>query len=127
MKLLDSTFLIDLLRGKDNVKRFLSPQELYLTTQINMYEVITGLFLKNKPEKILDVRDLFELIRVLPLEDAGIIRAAGINARLIKKGEIIEDTDCLIAGIALSNNVTTIITRNKKHFERIDGLKVEAY
>ena len=127
MKLLDSTFIIDLMRGKEPVRKYLSPTESYLTTQINMYEVIVGLFFENKPEKLAAVRELFEQIRVLPLDDTSIIKAAEINARCIKKGQLIDDCDCLIAGTALSNGITTVITRNKKHFERIEGLKIETY
>jgi len=33
----------------------------------------------------------------------------------------------MIAGIALSNNINTIITRDKEHFKRIEGIKVESY
>ena len=35
--------------------------------------------------------------------------------------------DILIAGICIANNCKTIITKNKKHFERIDELDVETY
>lgn len=35
--------------------------------------------------------------------------------------------DTLIAAIALSNGITTIITRNKKHFEQIKELNVVTY
>ncbi len=127
MKLLDTTFLIDLLRGKEPVRHVLSDNEHYFTTQINMYEVITGLFLGKKTEGIFEIREIFDIIRVLPLDDAAIIKAAEINARLLRQGEGIEDADCLVAGIALAHNVTTIITRNKKHFERIEGIQVESY
>ena len=46
---------------------------------------------------------------------------------LKSKGETIEDFDCAIAAILLSNGVNKIITRNKKHFERIKGLTVLKY
>lgn len=32
----------------------------------------------------------------------------------------------MIAAISISNN-ETLITKNKKHFERIEGLKIETY
>jgi len=43
------------------------------------------------------------------------------------KGEIIEDLDILIAGICIANDCKTIITKNKRHFDMIDGLDVETY
>ena len=46
---------------------------------------------------------------------------------MIKKGTIIADADCLIAGIAISKGVNKIVTKNKKHFEHIKGIEVEVY
>ena len=71
--------------------------------------------------------ELFSDIRMLPLDDSGILKSAEISAGLYKTGKLIGDNDCLIAGIALSKNVDTIITRNKDHFGRIKGLKIEIY
>ena len=128
MKLLDTTFLIDVLKGRPETTIILYGNDPLLTTQINMYEVITGLFFKDSsPAKILKVRELFEDIRVLPLDDKAVVKAAEICAELMKRGKIIEDCDCLIAGIALSNDVATIVTKNVKHFERINGLKIQSY
>lgn len=129
MKLLDTTFLVDLIRGKPETKAYLSSaREVFLTTQINLYEVMVGMFLQNVASStFLQVQELFENIRVLPLDDSGIIKSAEICASLIKRGEIIDDADCLTAGIALSKGITTIVTKNRKHFQRIRGITVEAY
>lgn len=128
MKVLDSTFLIDVLRGRPETKKIFESNVPLLTTQINMYEVITGLFFKNSSSsKLLQVQELFQDIRVLLLDDTGIIKSAEICADLMKRGEIIEDCDCLTAGIALSKGVTTIVTKNVDHFKRIKGIKVETY
>lgn len=128
MKVLDSTYLIDLLHGEKETLSILSSKELLFTTQINMYEIIRGLFLRKvASHKFIDASDLFEHIKVLPLNDSSIIRSADIFSILSKKGTIISDADCLTAGIALSYGITTLVTRNKKHFERIPGLHVESY
>ena len=128
MKLVDTTFLVDLIRGNKETIKILDKKEILLTTQINMFEMIRGLFLRNvSQEDRHKTMTLFEDMRVLPLDDSGIIKSAEISAEQLKKGEAIEDADCLIAGIALSKGVTTIITRNVKHFEQIKGLKVETY
>lgn len=71
--------------------------------------------------------EMFESIRVLPLNDQGILKSAEISAHLIKNGMVVEDTDCLIAGIALSHNIKTIVTKNNKHFLRMKGIEVETY
>lgn len=128
MKVLDTTFLVDLLRGDPKTKIVLSKNEVFLTTQINMYEVLTGLFFKKlSSSKILQAQELFENIRVLPLDDAAVIKSAEICANLLQRGEIIDDCDCLVSGIMLSKNVNHIITKNVGHFRRVRGLVVETY
>ncbi len=128
MKLLDTTFLIDLLRGKKETSALIHGDEPLLTTQINMYEVIRGFFMnKTVPSKIPRVLELFENIRVLPLDDNSIIKSAEISSDLISFGQEVHDTDCLIAGIAVSNGISRIVTKNSKHFERIHGLTIEGY
>ena len=128
MKVLDTTFLIDMIHGKKETEKVVESLEPLLTTQINMYEVIRGFIIKKiQQKKFLEIIALFENIRVLPLTDQGIIKASEISAELMKKGYPAPDCDCLIAGIALHNNVRTIITRDDKHFQEIKGLKVEDY
>ena len=128
MKLLDTTFLIDLLRGKKETEKIFRGNEQLFTTNINMYEVIRGLFLRNVSSiTFLDTLELFETIGVLSMDDNGIVKAAEISAGLIKKGEMLADCDCLIAGIAFSKGVTTIVTTNDKDFNRISGLNIEQY
>lgn len=128
MKVLDTTFLIDLLNGVPETRAFFEMEADLLTTQINMYEILVGLFYKKvSPRKILEAKELFKDIRVIPLDDEGAINAAKIDAELTSKGQIIEDCDCLVAGIAFSRNINTIITRNVKDFGRIKGIKVETY
>jgi tRNA(fMet)-specific endonuclease VapC len=46
---------------------------------------------------------------------------------LRKKGKENGKFDCIIAAIFLSNGINTIITKNKKHFENIDGFNVISY
>jgi len=128
MKILDSTILIDLIRGKEYAIKVIDKNETFLTTQINMFEVIRGLFLRKvSKEKFPQVINLFSEIGVLPLDDKAMIKAAEISSQLYHKGNIIDDCDCLIAGIALSNGVEEIITRDAEHFKRIKGIKVETY
>ncbi len=50
--------------------------------------------------------------------------AAEIYADLRKGGNLIDDIDILIAGIALANNLI-LVTRNRRHFERIKNLEIE--
>ncbi len=128
MKVLDTTFLIDVIGGINETKSLFQEKELLLTTQINMFEVIRGLYLrKAAPAKIMQVMELFEHIAVLPLDDAAVVKSAEISATLIRSGQMISDNDCFIAGIALSKGISTIVTRNEQHFKRIQGITVQTY
>ncbi len=127
MKLLDTTFLIDLVNGVKETEPYLNEQLLF-TTQINMFEFIRGLYLRKiSKRKYWEIIGLFDIIRVLPLDDSGIIRSAEISAALYSKGPPIDDGDCLTAGIALSKGITTIVTRNGNHFKKISQVSVEPY
>ncbi|MBI2564561.1 type II toxin-antitoxin system VapC family toxin [Candidatus Woesearchaeota archaeon] len=128
MKVLDTTFLIDVLRGEKETLKILNSKDLLLTTQINMYEVIRGLFIRKiSDERFREVIHTFDDMRLLSLDNRAIIKSADISAQLVKKGAIISDCDCMTAGITLSNNINTIVTRNIEHFKRINGIQVETY
>ena len=63
---------------------------------------------------------------MLDLDKNSAILAAKIEADLRNNGEIIDVEDIMIAAISINNN-ETLVTRNKKHFERIKDLKIETY
>nr|VFJ65858.1 MAG: tRNA(fMet)-specific endonuclease VapC [Candidatus Kentron sp. FM]VFJ77204.1 MAG: tRNA(fMet)-specific endonuclease VapC [Candidatus Kentron sp. FM]VFK22408.1 MAG: tRNA(fMet)-specific endonuclease VapC [Candidatus Kentron sp. FM] len=50
--------------------------------------------------------------------------SAGIYAELRKVGKPLDDIDLLIAGVAIANN-RVLVTHNRSHFERIEGLAIE--
>ncbi len=129
--LLDTTFLIDFLRGKKNAINLISHIEkkpLY-TTEINVFELITGAYIsKQEIKKHLEkIYALLSRINVLSLDRKSSIKAGEIAGKLIKEGKKIHETDCLIAGIALANGITNIVTENKSHYERIKGVKIISY
>ena len=99
------------------------------TTEINVYELVVGTELKNekKSEELQKILSMLSRIKVFPIDRKSSIKAGSISGNLRKKGNIIGDNDCLVAGTALANGVTTIVTRNKKHFERITEIKVMSY
>ncbi|HII16306.1 TPA: type II toxin-antitoxin system VapC family toxin [Candidatus Woesearchaeota archaeon] len=127
----DTTFLIDLLRGNERAVKFLKTVASPLkTTIINQYEVYVGLASLpgiDLEKKIKDTQHFFSRFKILPLHEDAMLEAAKICGRLIQKGEDIGDNDCLIAGIALTHGISSILTRNAKHFERIRGIKIISY
>ena len=128
MNVVDSTFLIDLLNCDEGAIQFAQKETQLYTTQINIFEILRGLFrMQNPQKKILDAIDLLKQLYVIPLNDEGVIFAANISSELLKKGMPSGDMDCLIAGIAKSHGVTTIVTRNVKHFKTMKGILVQEY
>lgn len=126
---LDSSVLINLLKDDENTKKKVlqfSDSHSFCTSTINIYEILKGFYISNK-HKVL-FKDKFNLIlssiTILDYDYNSADRAAMIYADLRKKGKPINDTDYIIAGNALSNGVSTILTGNKKHFANITGLKV---
>ena len=61
---------------------------------------------------------------MLNLDRAALDFAADTYQDLRRKGTPLEDADILIAGIALAHDAT-LVTRNTKHFARVEGLRLE--
>ncbi len=133
MKLLDTTFLIDILRGKGGIEKTVErlSNEKVFTTRINAFEIFTGVFSirseRDREQRIAEAMALFERIEILELDERASILSSQIAGRLNREGRPIEPNDCLIAGIALSNGIEIILTRNIKDFQQIPGITVESY
>ena len=131
IKLLDSTFLIDYLRGEQSAIAFAKrSQDRLATTEINVFEVVTGFHRHrgaNARRSIEIAEDYFRTLSVFPLDHAPALLAANIAGMLSKKGVPVDFADCLIAGIALQNGCEAIVTRNLKDFSKIPDLRVEPY
>jgi tRNA(fMet)-specific endonuclease VapC len=93
---------------------------------ISLAELYEGVFYSRDPEG--DERDLQDFLRgvtVLGIDD-GTCRIFGRErGRLRASGTLIGDFDLLIGATALHYNLT-LLTNNRRHFERIDGLRIES-
>ncbi|WP_312908302.1 type II toxin-antitoxin system VapC family toxin [Natronosalvus caseinilyticus] len=127
----DTSFIIDLLRGDENAKRILDivekesrPQKVSSVTVLELYEgVARSQAPETKRERILDVLETKHVVSA----DQAVMRKAGkLSGELINGGRRIEREDCIIAATALLND-EPIITRNTKHFNRVDDLEVQSY
>jgi len=133
MILLDTSFIIDLLRERRNAINKaveLINRDKLATTYLNIYELLLGVYNKkgiNHEKELNTLKNLKEKLEILTLDEDSTIKSAKIGGELMLKGQIVGDTDNMIAGIALSNGISTIVTRDKEHFERIKGIKVETY
>ncbi|MBI2653947.1 type II toxin-antitoxin system VapC family toxin [Candidatus Woesearchaeota archaeon] len=96
-------------------------------TVITLCELFKGAYLSPDIEKNLSlVNDLFDYFNILELDDNAARIYGERYSELKKIGKPTQDFDLLIASICISNN-EVLITRNKKHFEKIKGLKIEEW
>ncbi|MGK5084432.1 type II toxin-antitoxin system VapC family toxin [Bdellovibrionota bacterium FG-1] len=122
MMIADSDVLIDFLRGKgaaDRIAYEIKTGGLH-TTAISAFELWAG---AKSDQQAAVVETLLAAMTVLPLERESARRAAKIRRELDGKNSSIGMADSLIAGICLERD-GVLITRNKKHFERVPGIKL---
>lgn len=96
---LDSTVLIDYLRGRPLVERVRDLRrrgDIPATTSINVEEVVRGL---REPE-VESVRLLFNGLVVLPIDQSGAWQAGSWRREFSARGITLFQADCLIAASA---------------------------
>ncbi len=127
---LDSTAIIDIYKKEVNLLPLLEGlKEDLATTIMNYYEIIIGLNPKDRKysEEYTFYESLFNNLEIFNLNNESVKKASSIFWELKANGDTINDFDCLIAAICLNNGVKKIITKNKKHFERVKGLEIVSY
>ena len=128
--ILETTFVIDFLKGKDDAKskmKFLIDANANISIAVpTVFELYAGYVQYGKGEK--ELEKMASFLMSLPLQSLNgeSARIAGvIDGTLIKKGLEISTEDSMIAGIAIKNN-EIVLTRDD-HFKRVEGLKIEGY
>ncbi|MGO9649299.1 MAG: type II toxin-antitoxin system VapC family toxin [Terriglobales bacterium] len=123
MILADTDVLIDYLAGThpvaERVKSYVESDSLQ-TTAVSCFELLSGAGENRRGD---DVRRLIAAIPVLALDREAATQAAIVRQQLSRNGFSIGMGDSLIAGIALANDLP-LLTRNRKHFEHIEGLSL---
>lgn len=118
----DTDVVIDFLRGRGPgarlTRQFLVERRLRLTS-VTGFELRVGADFLARRDQILR---LFRS-RTLALDLASALRAGEIAASLQKAGSAIGLADCLQAGVCLRHGLP-LATRNRKHFDRVEGLEL---
>jgi len=124
---LDTDIIIDLLRGNQETINKISALErenILTTTFINLFELYSGVFLSSKKEENFNkIKNFLPKVKVLNLSHLSTLIGGQINANLKTKGKITESRDLLISSIVIAEDFI-LLTKNKKHFENIPGLKL---
>jgi tRNA(fMet)-specific endonuclease VapC len=93
---------------------------------ISLAELYEGVYYSRDPEG--DEQDLNDFLRGLTILgiDETVCKIFGRQrGRLRAEGLMIGDADLLIAATALQYNLT-LLSNNRRHFERIEGLRIES-
>jgi len=119
----DSDVLIDFLRGQGEGARRVAEElatSALATTAITAFEIRSGAH-SAKQKKA--VETILAAMTVLPFGTDEARLAAELRQRLEEDGSPIGMADYLIAATCVASG-HTLLTRNRKHFERIDELKL---
>lgn len=130
--LLDTNVLSELLRKRPNervLERMVGiPSESLLTSSISVTELRYGAARHPQGDALWEriSREVLPRVIILPLGTAEAEKAGDLLAFLESRGVPIGLEDVLIGATALIHQLTTV-TRNVKHFARIEGLRVESW
>jgi predicted nucleic acid-binding protein len=119
--LVDTSILIDYYRKTDKEKsvwiNLVRQGYSFCVSAVTKYEIYAGA----TPNQLTFWKSIFQAITFMPLDDISVDTAVAINSELKKKRKQIDLADLFIAATAIAHNLS-LVTLNKKHFDRIDAL-----
>ena len=131
MKFFDTSFLIDIIRKHISAEAILDNLDKegpHATSTIVVHEFLVGAYgARDSAKELVIRRNLLQRLIIIPFDLPAAEESARIEDDLRKKGNIIGGADMLIAVTMITNNITTIITRNAEHFDRISGITTISY
>jgi tRNA(fMet)-specific endonuclease VapC len=119
----DTDVLIDFLAGRDPAAERVAAElrsDDFATTAVTRFELLAGARDRTAQDLILR---LLDTLPTLALDRPAADRAAEVQVALGRRGGGIGMADSLIAGIVLVHDAM-LLTRNRRHFERVEGLKL---
>jgi len=129
MKILDTDFLVSILRGKkdaEDLLDYLNAGDIAITS-ITAFELYFGAFKSERAsENIKEVDSLLSSYPVIYFDKNASKEAGKVYSALEKSGKRIGIRDVMIAAICRVNDAS-LITRNVKHYSRIEGLGIEKW
>ena len=127
MYLLDTDTIIYSLKGNKNIEKKLALHR-YQTMKISIITLMELYYGAYKSQQVSNnltkVRLIEATFEVIPVKTESIGFFAQTKAELEQQGNRIDDFDLIIASCAIAYNLT-LVSNNTKHFQRIEGLKLE--
>lgn len=129
MIVLDTSFLIDYLRGVEATYDLTDEENEVAITTVTYHEIMVGLKRKRSKKEEKFFKRLFSEVKILPFDIKAAEESSSIAARLMAIGKEINALDILIAGIAIANGADRIITRDTdfKEVAKISDIDIVLY
>lgn len=105
-------------------ENYLKQYDIIEISIITYYEIVSGLLAKNALKQLAVFENFVAENLVVQMTDDSAKISAELYATLKQSGNLIDDIDLLIAGIAIENEMV-LVTNNENHFARIPGLTIE--
>ena len=121
--LVDTSILIDYYRKTDKENSIwvslVRQGYSFAVSAVSKYEIFSGA----NSNQLTFWENVFQSINVIPFDEFVVDTAVLLNSNLKKKRKQIDIADLFIAATAVAHNLP-LTTLNKKHFERIETLKL---
>ncbi len=130
MFLLDTNIVSELVRRNPEAKILArlnaEPASGLFLSAVSVFELRFGAARSVKPASLWAgiQRDILGRVQVLPFTEEDALAAADLMAPLVAGGRNLALQDIWLAGVAFHRNLT-LVTRNRRDFDRITGLKLE--
>jgi tRNA(fMet)-specific endonuclease VapC len=127
MFLLDTDSIIYSLKGHETINKNLylhrnNPLKISIITLMELYY---GAYKSQQASSNLaKVRMIEQSFEIIPVKLESVELFARMKAELEFSGNRLDDFDLMIASCAMTYNLT-LVSNNTKHFQRIEGLKLE--
>ena len=126
MYLLDTDTIIFNLKGSLVVRKnlLLHINDPIKVSVITLMELYYGAY---KSQKVIGnlakIKTIEQSLEIIPVRIESVEIFGMLKSKLEKSGSRLDDFDLIIAACALAHNLT-LVTKNEKHFQRIEGLKL---
>jgi tRNA(fMet)-specific endonuclease VapC len=125
---LDTDVLIDYLRKPSGEMKRIMELVFEKTlnariTTVNSFELWLGAFLSSKETLPACTDDFLSRFEIVDFDYGSSVEVGRVSADLKKRGDPIEIRDLFVGCICKVNNMP-LVTRNLKHYKRINGLKI---
>ena len=128
MILLDTNVVVAFLNGDKSVlKRIRVEIDKIALSTLVVAELDYGAKVSQRSEENLEkLYRLVDIVQVVPFDIECAKIFGTIKSKLRSLGKPTGEVDALIAATAMAHEAT-LVTTNKKHFENIEGLKIEVW